>query len=151
MTLFSPVGLFHVAGAPHNMAAGFQGTNEDEHCRSLYCLFLLRYHCCTMLYKFQGYNIVFTFFKGYIPFVVFMKYWLFLLQLVSDASTLNIHRPFNSPYFGFICSGLLDFCYCHCHFYVLLLPVWFSFFLLNEVLSQLSQNFQASLKCSLTQ
>ena len=26
--------------------------------------------------KFQGYNIVFTFFKGYIPFVVFIKYWL---------------------------------------------------------------------------
>jgi len=26
--------------------------------------------------KFQGYNTVFTFFKGYIPFVVFIKYWL---------------------------------------------------------------------------
>ena len=80
MTPFSPVGLFHVAGAAPSMAAGFPGGSEDERGRSyLNFLFLLGYCCYTMLYKFQRYNVVFTFFKGYIPFVVIIKYWLYSL------------------------------------------------------------------------
>ena len=80
MTPFSPVGLFHVAWAAPSMATGFPGADEDEHGRSYFnFLFLLGYCCCTMLYKFQRYNVVFTFFKGYIPFVVIIKYWLYSL------------------------------------------------------------------------
>lgn len=30
-----PMGPLHGAGAPHNMEAGFQGTSEGKHCRSL--------------------------------------------------------------------------------------------------------------------
>ena len=39
--------------------------------------FVLRYSWCTVLYKFQVYNIVIHNFKGYIPFIVIVKYCLY--------------------------------------------------------------------------
>ena len=41
-----------------------------------FCSFLkLRYSCCTILTKFQVYDIVIHIFKGYIPFILIIKYW----------------------------------------------------------------------------
>ena len=43
-----------------------------------------------IIYKFQVYNTVITTFKGYIPFIVIIKYWLYTLCCLYTVSDLTV-------------------------------------------------------------
>ena len=47
--------------------------------KNILIYFLLKYRCCTILYKLQ----VIHNFKGYTPFIIIIKYWLYIPRVVQ--------------------------------------------------------------------